>query len=83
MWPTVVCSEKSAHTVLIPYTVYYDDRYVLHIKAFDGETWLTEDFYVPKEVYDTIQVGDMFEYDESRGDLTDDPYTCEKLEDEE
>lgn len=80
---TVIYTGESVSTALIPYTVYYDDQYVLYIKAFDGENWLTEDFYVPKAVYDAVQIGDMFEYDESRGDLTAEPYTCEKLEDDE
>lgn len=65
-------------TTLLPYFVCYPDRYVIYIKKYNGEKWLKEDFYVSKDVYDQINVGDMFEYDASRGDLKDEPYTKER-----
>lgn len=78
--PTVIFDGKTTRTALIPYTFYYEDRYVIYIKAFDGENWQAEDFFVPEEVYNALRIGDMFEYDESRGDLDDEPYTKEKME---
>lgn len=78
MLPLVISTGKSTTTTMIPYTVYYPERYVIYIKDFDGEEWITEDFYVTKDVFDQISIGHMFEYDESRGDLTDEPYTREK-----
>lgn len=63
---------------MMPYLVHYPDRYVIYIKKFNGKKWLEEDFYVSKDVYNQINVGDMFEYDNSRGDLKDEPYTKEK-----
>lgn len=79
--PTLVYSGKTVTTVLVPYVFYYDDRYVVYIKAFDGEAWQTEDFYVPKETWDALEIGDTYGYDESRGDLADEPYTKKELED--
>lgn len=28
--------------------------------------WQTEDFYVSPEVYDAVQIGDIFDYDKQR-----------------
>lgn len=53
----------------------------LCIKAYQDKEWKTEDFYVSKEVYESINIGDMFLYDEERGDLQDEPYTKERKED--
>lgn len=78
MLPHVIYTGKTTTTTIVPYFVRYPDRYVIYIKKYDGEKWLKEDFYVSKEVYDQINVGDMFEYDKSRGDLKEEPYTKEK-----
>jgi hypothetical protein len=78
MIPITISTGKVTTTSIIPYTVHYPERYVIHIKDFDGEEWITEDFYVTKDTFDQVSVGNMFEYDESRGDLADEPYTKEK-----
>lgn len=65
---------------MVPYFVHYPDRYVINIKSFQDGEWVTEDFYVSKDVYENINVGDMFEYDEERGDLQDEPCTKERQE---
>lgn len=78
--PLIISNGKTATPIMIPYIVHYPERYVIHIKAFVDDEWTTEDFYVSKEVYDSINVGDMFMYDEERGDLTDEPYTKERQE---
>lgn len=80
MLPLVISNGKSSTTTMIPYIVRYPDRYVIFVKAYQDEEWKTEDFYVSKEVYDSINVGDMFLYDEERGDLQDEPYTKERKE---
>ena len=79
--PLVISNGKTTTTTMIPYFVYYPDRYVIFIKAYQDEEWKTEDFYVSKEVYESINIGDMFLYDEERGDLQDEPYTKERKED--
>ena len=76
--PRVIPTGKGAITVNLPYFIRYPDRYVIYIKKFNGKKWLKEDFYVSKDVYAQINVGDMFEYEKSRGDLKDEPYTKER-----
>lgn len=80
MLPWVISNGKSSTKTMIPYIVRYPDRYVIFIKAYQDEEWKTEDFYVSKEVYDSINIGDMFLYDEKRGDLQNEPYTKERKE---
>lgn len=82
-YPVVVSNGKTTTTYIIPYTVHYPERWVIYIKDFNGEKWIKEDFYVSKDVFDHIQIGDIFEYDENRGDLKDEPYTKEKQEEKE
>lgn len=81
--PLVISTGKTTTTIMVPYFIRYPDRYVIHIKSFVDDEWVTEDFYVTKEVYDSINVGDMFIYDEDRGDLQDEPYTKERNQDAE
>lgn len=78
--PLTVSNGKSTTTIMVPYMFRYPDRWAIHIREFNGEEWVTEDFYVSKEIYDAIEIGDMFEYDEGRGDLQEEPYTKEKQE---
>ncbi len=79
--PLSISNGKTTSTIMFPYFVHYPDRYVIFIKAYQDEEWKTEDFYVSKQVYDSINIGDMFLYDEERGDLQDEPYTKERKED--
>lgn len=78
VYPVVTYNGKTSTTTMVPYTVYYPERLVIFIKSFEDGEWITEDFYVSETVYNSISIGDMFEYDESRGDLTDEPHTKEK-----
>lgn len=78
MQPFVISYGKTFATTVVPYFVYYPERYVVFIKAYQNEEWITEDFYVSKEVYDAVNIGDMFLYDQNRGDLKYEPYTKER-----
>lgn len=80
MMPIVITNGKTTTTTIIPYYISYPDRYVVFIKAFRDGEWVTEDFYVSKDVYDTVNIGDMFVFDEDRGDMKDEPYTKERKE---
>ena len=80
-YPLIISNGKTTTTTMVPYTIYYPERWVIFIKSFEDGEWLTEDFYVSETVYNSLSIGDMFEYDESRGDLPDEPYTKEKPED--
>lgn len=77
MLPLVHSNGKTTTTTMVPYIIYYPDRYVVFIKAFVNNEWKTEDYYVPKDTYDTLNIGDMFEYVKDR-DLTEEPYTKTK-----
>ena len=79
--PLIISNGKTTSTIMVPYFVHYPDRYVIFIKAYQDKEWKTEDFYVSKEVYDSIKIRDMFLYDVERGDLQDEPYTKERKED--
>ena len=78
LYPLIISNGKTTTTTMVPYTVYYPERWVIFIKSFEDGEWITEDFYVSEAVYNSINIGDMFEYDENRGDLTDEPHTKEK-----
>lgn len=74
--PMTISNGKTVTTIMVPYTIHYPDRWVIYIKAYEEEKqeWLTEDFYVSKEVYDSVNIGDRFVFDESMG-TRDEPYT--------
>lgn len=75
--PLVISNGKSSTTTLVPYFYHYPDRYVIRIKAFKDNDWLTNEIYVTQNVYDSIVIGSEFKYVEGR-DLLDEPYTREK-----
>ena len=78
--PLVITNGKSSTTTMVPYIISYPDRYVIFIKAYKDKEWKTEDFYVSKDLYDLINIGDMFSFEEGRGDLEYEPYTTERKE---
>lgn len=80
IYPLIILNGKTITTIMVPYTVYYPERWVIFITSFENGEWITEDFFVSEAVYNSISIGDMFEYDENRGDLTEEPYTKEKAE---
>lgn len=58
---------KTTYTTIVPITWYYPERDVIFIKAYDSELkkWRTEDYYVEKETYDLINIGDYFVFDKN------------------
>ena len=66
MMLVVTFNGKTTSKTLVPRIIHENERYVIYIKAFDGEKWQTEDFYVSPEVYDAVQIGDIFDYDKQR-----------------
>ena len=79
--PMTISNGKTVTTIMVPYTIHYPDRWVIYIKAYDEETrkWITEDFYVSEEVYDSVNIGDYFVFDEDMG-TRDEPYTKQESE---
>lgn len=76
--PLITSNGTSTSTTMIPYVVRYPDRYVISIKTFKDNEWITKDFYVSQEVYNNTNIGDMFSFDKKRGDLENEPYTKER-----
>lgn len=68
MMPVVTFNGKTTTTALVPRTIHENECYVIYIKAFNGEKWQTEDFCVSPEVYDAVQIGDIFDYDKQRSE---------------
>lgn len=77
MMPIVTTNGKTTTTTLIPYVRYHPDTYSVSIKDFQNEKWVTEVYYVSKEVYDAVSIGDIFKYEKGR-DLEEAPYTQKK-----
>ena len=80
--PLTMYNGKTSTMILMPFTYYYPDRYVVYIKSFIDNEWKTADYYIPKEIYETINMGDQFEYVKGR-DLTSEPYSRERVIEEE
>ena len=77
--PIVMTNGETTHTIMMPFTYSYPDRYIVYIKKFEDNEWKTANYYVTKEIYENIKIGDEFEYVEGR-DLVDEPYTRERSE---
>lgn len=75
--PITTYNGKTSSVHLIPYVYSYPDRYIIRIKKFVDNKWEQAEYYVPKDVYDGINIGDHFEYVKDR-DLTEEPYTRER-----
>ena len=75
--PITTYNGKTSSVHMIPYFYSYPDRYIIKIKKFEDNEWKKAEYYVPKDVYDGINVGDQFEYVKDR-DLTEEPYTRER-----
>lgn len=77
--PLIRSNGKTTYTTMMPYIYNYPDRYIIYIKKLEDNKWKTASYYTTKEVYESINIGDQFEYVEDR-DLTEEPYTRKKEE---
>lgn len=76
--PIVISNGKSTKTTMIPYVYYYPDRWVIRIREPNGDgTYMTDEYYTAKEVYDSVNIGDTFIFDPDR-DFENEPYTREQ-----
>ena len=78
--PMVISTGKGTTTVSVPYTYHYPERWVIYIQDEVNGELVTEDFYVSQEFYNQVNIGDIYTYDENRGDLINEPYTKVKGE---
>jgi hypothetical protein len=70
MIPVVRTIGKVTSTTIIPYVYHYSDRYIVKISGYnkDGERD-TASYRVEKAVFETVELGDEFEYvDEMKPD---------------
>lgn len=80
--PIVHSNGKSCYTTYIPMVFHYPDRWCIKIRSLNKDEngkYEKATYYTTKEVYDSCEVGDMFEYDENR-DFDEEPVTKEKEE---
>lgn len=75
--PMCISNGKTMHTIMIPFTYRYPDRYIVYIKKYIDNEWKTANYYVTKEIYETVNIEDQFKYVEGR-DLSEEPYTRER-----
>lgn len=66
-------------TTMIPIIRHYPDTYEIHIRAWNEEKqeWDTSVYYVNKEIYEILNIGDYFEYN-SETCMKEQPYTDEE-----
>lgn len=76
--PVTFTNGKSTYTTIQPYIYIFPDRYEIDIrqKNADGE-YDTATYYVTEFVFDEINIGDEFIYDEDR-DYEEEPYIRKK-----
>lgn len=80
MIPIVYSNGKTTTTRIIPYMYYYPDRWIIRIREPNGDgTYMTDEYYTTKEIYDSVNIGDTFSYDPDR-DFENEPYTRERQE---
>ena len=76
--PFVRSNGKTTTTTIIPYVYRYPDRWLIKIREPKGDgTYITDEYYTSKEVYDSVNIGDTFSYDPDR-DYENEPYTRER-----
>lgn len=80
MIPIVISNGKTTTTSIIPYMYYYPDRWIIRIREPNGDgTYMTDEYYTTKEIYDSVNIGDTFSYNPDR-DFENEPYTRERQE---
>lgn len=76
MVPIVHTDGKTTFTTMIPIIYHHADEWVIRIRSLDGKDTAT--YYVKEDVYNACEVGMMFEFDEKRGDLSQEPLEKER-----
>lgn len=80
--PIVHSNGKTCYTTYIPIFYHYPDRWCIKIRSLnknkDGE-YDKATYYTTEEVYNSCNIGDIFEYDENR-DFDEEPVTKEEKE---
>ena len=79
MIPLCISNGKSMTCSPIPYIVHHHENWEVNIKSYNEKEkkYETAIYYVNKEVYDRVKIGDMFKYD-SNTMLDEEPITKER-----
>lgn len=69
MMPVVISNGKTTTTIMRPYYIFHPDRYVIFIRRYNEETktFETEDYYVSREAYESVDIGDYFVFSDDLG----------------
>ncbi|QIA28629.1 hypothetical protein [Phage f2b1] len=70
MMPIVTSDGKTTTTTMIPMYIYNPETWEIDIKKYSKKEkkYLTEDYYVDRAVYDSVNVGTYFKFEEEMGD---------------
>lgn len=79
MLPIVTTDGKNISTIIVPYVYHYSDTYKITIRDYIDNEEQTETYRVTKEVYDSVDIGDEFIYNEEF-EPNEPEYTREKQE---
>lgn len=81
--PIITTNGKSTYTFFVPYTYYYPDKWEITIQAWNEENSEMQyaTFRVDESVYDKVEIGAEFVYDESM-EPNEPEYTRKKIKEE-
>jgi len=70
MMPIVTSDGKNTTTTMIPMFMYYPATWEIDIKKYSKKEkkYLTEDYFVDKQVYDSVKTGTYFKFEDDMGD---------------
>lgn len=78
--PTHISNGKTSTTIMVPYTYYYSDTWRIKIQQYTEEDgYLTATYRVTEDVYNTVSIGDQFEWNEDM-EPQNPEYTRERVE---
>lgn len=77
--PITIYNGKTTTIILVPYIRHYPDRYYVKVRHFNDkdQKYNYDDCYVPKDVFDELDIGDWFVFDPNNY-FDSEPYTQEK-----
>ena len=82
--PIVTYNGNNARTTMVPMIITHPETWKITIRAFNEleNKYVYEDFYVEKNVFDSVEVGDYFEFDSNMG-ITERPQVKREATDKE
>ena len=63
--PVHISNGKNSTTILVPYWVFHEENWKIEIKGKNKDGGIdTETYYITEDLYNNINIGDMYEYRE-------------------